>query len=573
MPEIYMKLFIVLMMGVAVLQGEPFAQSIRKIHAYFIIDDPLAAKKEIESALAIYPEKTALKDLYVTALARLGDTKKALEEYRLLPSQNDALLEEIAWSELEKAHRSSQYAIRLHAMIGAYFANDRKSVALLLQGMDDSNAILRSIAIQLASNYKDGALKKKIQRKLHQESNWLVRSELIKAIGKMQIQQEAKYLQELLENPRTTFEEKHLAIQSLVQLYEGVDKKQIQQLSQSPKVELRLLACALCEYWEKKEGKKEILSLLQDPKAKVRIAAIKALVYVWKDLSKKEADDCIQPLLEDVHPAVAITACWALSLFDSPSGLDHLEEALLSSSKDRRRFASAAIQSLGAKGVVLAKKYIDQTFDPYVKVHLAAALIGQREEVPKAADALYSFFMKKTELWDYGSCSHLPFSMFHASKAPYIPQVANYPDVLDSIAQLKLLSFLAAVQDPRAKEAMQAFLQKKAWGISSFAASLLLKEEGETANALIQDLLDSNEDALQLQAAMVLAFIGKEKRGKDVLKKAYFAQTHERKKQILDALGQVMKKQEAPFFLEALEEPFAILRVSAASALLRALQR
>lgn len=552
----------------------PAEKRIRRIHAHLIIQDENAALEEARLAIKEHPEKKAVHKVYIKALAKSELIREAIRSYRSFSSEDPELLEEICWSILEKGLKSPQYAIRVQALIGAYFANDRKSVQILCKMMDDENAILRSIAVQLSSLYKDRVLQKKIQKLFHEEKNWMVRSQLITALGKMQISEEKGSLENVLEKNSSSFEEKQLAVQSLVLMHEDIDEEKLIFLSKSSKAEMRFLACKLAERFEKLSAKKAILPLIQDTNPQVQIAAIQALSWVFRfDIDAKKALLYLEDSLKSLNPEVAVTAAWATALIDEKKGWQELEKLLFSPSIKKRRLAAAALPVLGEKGATTAKNMLEKSFDPYVRLHFALALISQRKELDLAKNILHEFFVKKIDKWEFGEYKNLPFPVFRESEVNYLPHIPNYPDLVDATSQLQLLSYLAILQDKRADSLMKTFLERKAWGISGLASSLLMKEGDEDTLEVIGHLLDSQEPSIKIQAALILAFLGKDERAKSVLEKAYFTEAHQYKRHILEALGKVSDASSSAFFLEALEEPFDLIRLSAASSLIQALKR
>lgn len=74
-----------------------------------------------------------------------------------------------------------------------------------------------------------------------------------------------------------------------------------------------------------------------------------------------------------------------------------------------------------------------------------------------------------------------------------------------------------------------------------------------------------------MQAALILALLGSDDAAVKVLQEAYSKVEREIKVYILEALGHIGDPQSIPFLLEILNEPFQVLRVVAASALIQCL--
>ena len=235
-----------------------------------------------------------------------------------------------------------------------------------------------------------------------------------------------------------------------------------------------------------------------------------------------------------------------------------------------RRLAAAALSVTGPRGAALAKRELLKNPDPYVRASLAMGLIGQRLEVSAACDTLYSLLEKEKEtLWMMEE-RHL-FSYLSPSRLFHIEQVPNYPQVVDQMARLQILSVLCALRYPKAEEAIKGYLKDHSWGITGAAAMTLLQEGQEEALDVIRQLLDEKDERVRIQAALILALMGSDPSAIKVLQEAYWTADREMKVHILEALGHIGDKETIPFLLKVLREPFQTVRVVAASALIQCL--
>ncbi len=105
------------------------------------------------------------------------------------------------------------------------------------------------------------------------------------------------------------------------------------------------------------------------------------------------------------------------------------------------------------------------------------------------------------------------------------------------------------------------------------AAATLLQEGDETALEIVRSLIHDEERNVSLQACLVLALFGKDETVLPFLHEAYSLADHEEKLHFLEALGHVGGLENLPFLLHTLREPFPILRVAAAAALIQSLNR
>ena len=109
------------------------------------------------------------------------------------------------------------------------------------------------------------------------------------------------------------------------------------------------------------------------------------------------------------------------------------------------------------------------------------------------------------------------------------------------------------------------------WGVSAAAAATLLEEGDEEAFSLVRSLLTEEDQKIRIQAALILGLFGSDPAAIKVLQEAYPTANRELKVHILEALGHIGDPQSVPFLVEILKEPFQMMRVVAASALIQSL--
>lgn len=547
---------------------------LHRIEAHLLIEDGYSALKEARNYLEKHPDSKKIWEGYIrtlTALHQEGEAIQTWKQFHKSFSQKTSqdLLEEISWAVLYRGASSTQYAIRLASLISAYKTKDARAIPIFLKMMKDQHAILRSVAIQLACEFLDEPLQKQILNSLQHEKIWIVRVELIKAVGRMRIRDKQEMLKQILEDERATAEEKQAATEAILTIYEEIDLKEIKKLATSSRASLRVLACDVTLFFRRMDAKSALLPLLQDARADVKIAAMKAVGYLFANSQSKPIIKRLEKLLEDLDPNVAITANWALLLIQPEYGFEKMKKWLDSPVPENRRVAAAAIGSCGVKGLHFAKKMLHLTKDPYVKVNLALALIYLRESTKQCCDILYQFLKDEKRHWMIASIGNTPFQVLAPSEIRHVDQIPNYPEAIDQMTRLSLLSILAILEDPRAKEAIQSFLLEKKWGVTGFAATTLLKEGGEESLEIVKELLQAKHPKVRLQASLVLAMYGRDTSAISHLKKAYDEVDHTTKLYILEAIGYISDTKSLPFLIRALSEPFQMRRILAACAILQ----
>ncbi len=550
----------------------------KRIYDHLLIADRLSAVQEAKKALELHPESKSLQLAYIRALCEKGDETEAMEQWvetslKFQEEKNNRrMLEMLAWGVLNKGETSAQLNIRLNSMLGAAFTHDAKAIPMLLAHLRGSNALMRSIAVKLSASYGDAPLKDEIARLLKEEKVWYVRLDVIQAAGMLRMHESKADLAEIIGNPRTLAEEKAAAIVALVSMYDSIERQELMGLVQSGRAGLRQLAAEVIAHLSREEDLDLLLPLLRDASSDVRISAINALALMRvQKIGKVDVRELLAENLK-ANPEVAITAGYALLLLNEQEGMQALAPWLKSENGQWRRLSSAALSVSGKYGLKLALKELKETQDPYVKVNLALGLIGQRVQVKMACDAIHSVFDQEKEvLWMWDTQGNPLFRSLAPSRVKHIDTIPHYPVVVDQLVRLDLLSVLSIVRYPNAQAAVKGFLQTHSWGVTGAAAATLLKEGDDEGLTAVRDLLTDPDENIRVQAALILAIVGSDASAVKILQEAYFHVDREMKVHILEALAHIGDPATIPFLLDILKEPFQVLRVVAASALIQCL--
>lgn len=554
-------------------------QATKRVYGHLFINDRISAVKEAKKALEEFPNSKNLQVSFIRALCEKGDEIEAWEQWqRGVQSFQEELksrhmLEVIAWGVLNKGETSSQLSVCLTSLLGAAFTRDAKAIPLLIDGLRSSNAFLRSIAVKLSVSYGDTPLQNEIERLLKEEKVWYVRLEVIQAVGQLRMGHLRTQLEEILGNPKSLAEERAAAIVSLVSIYDKIDRQKLRQLMTSNRAGLRQLGCEVISHLNLVDHIDLMIPLLQDTSSDVRLSALNVLGLLRvKKVGETKVIDLIQKNLKDPFAPVSITAAWVALLLEAPEGETKLGEWLDHENLSWQRLSSAAIAASGKYGVKLSLKYIKGSKDPYVKVNLALGLIGQRVEVKQSCQIIDKvFFAEKSQLWMWDNGENPLFRSLAPSEVHHIEQIPHYPMVVDQMTRLELLSVLSILRYPKAQAVVRSFLQTHSWGVTGAAAATLLQEGDEEDLTAVSALLEDPDEKIRIQAALILALVGSDPRAVKILQEAYHNVDREMKVHILEALAHIGDPSSIPFLLEILKEPFQILRVVAASALIQCL--
>lgn len=549
-------------------------EGIRRIQAHLLIEDPHSALVDAQELASEYPESVEIQKILIETFAANGLEEEALKAWNQLTLKKPELLyerhllEELAWGVLKKGTGSTQYGVRLAATIGAFLTRDTRAVPILLKMMRDSNAVIRSVAVQMASAFRDAPLKDEIARLMQEERVWIVRLEVIKAAGLLRMKELAPEIKTLVQSDKTPLEERQIAIAALLEMYDTITMEEFQTLARSNRAGLRHLACMVAIHFQMAEAREEVIRLIQDTNPAVRIAALNAFGLVYKG---KESE--LASALQDSDPAVAITASWAAFVIHSPMAEKSMEKWLSDSLPENRRLAAAALSAVGSRGTSLAIRTLKESTDAYVRINIAKGLLGQRVEVKASSDIIYSFLESEKRPLMVDQKPNPLFAQLAPSQVRHNDQVPNFPEAQDQMTRLNLVSLLALVEDPRAEPALKLFLQRKHWGVTGVAAATLLHEGDDSALEIVKELTHDADPNIRLQACLVLAMFGKDESVLRDLQGAYAGADHDKKLYILEALGQIGNSQSYSFLTGCLKEPFPILRVAAAAALIQSVNR
>ncbi len=550
---------------------------IEKAYAYLDIGDYLSAASELKVALTCRPDSKDLRKALIKVFSESADDMAAIQLWKESSnlfedfSSDVKTIETISWGVLKKSKLTSLKSVKNSALVGAAATQDIRAVYFLKEALCQSDATLRLIAARLSSRFGDKLLIDTMKSVLKHEKVWYVRLELIKSLASLRCQDIAEDLQELLSSSQTTYEEKVVAIQSLLLLYDNITEEQLHKLIKSKRSGHRLFACQIISYLNKHLDIQEIETLLNDPSFEVQGAILMALATL--KLSDREKEDLLDPLekLENAkHDFVKMNTLWLRTLLGNQASLKKLQSFVFAVNPEIRRLAAAFLGRTGSIGEELALETMSKSCDPYVKINICLGLTGVSDKTKQIRQLIHKFLAETDHekiMWQFYMSQN--FKMISPSLIRHIPEMMDYPALIDSQTRLSLLNILAVLRDPRAEDAIKQYLKSKHLGSTFFASRALLEEGSLEAEESIKKLLSHPDRHVRVQAGLVLAFYGEDENAFEVLKEAYGEVDKELKAQILEALGQLGSKKAIPFLTNLLDDPFNTNRMLAASAIIQ----
>jgi HEAT repeat protein len=571
MPKLFQLCSLLLIGTCASAHGE--TDTLRRVFNHLILGDTSSAVAEGKAYLEAHPGEIEAYFLYLRSLAELGDETEMLriwEEFHVLfPSaalQTD-ILEAMAWGILKKGHKASGQSTRLVALIGAALTHDSRAIALLKEGLRDRNALIRTVAVELATFYRNEALKQEIRTLFFEERNGSVREKVLESIGALNVDELLPELLKILQNPQSGAEEKKLAAHAVSRLKNCIERDKIASFVSSRHSSLRMLACDCIPEYELKECADLLFSLLRDPAIQVRIQALYALGLFRKSISEED----FHFLLQSKDPELCIMLGWQI-LITQPEKKEVAEDILcrylVHEKASLRCVAAGACAKTGKYGIPLCKKMLKESSDPYVRANLALALISQREACTEACLELNHFLRTNKEKW---MKTRGLFPSLQKSSLPHHPAIINYPEAMNQTVRLEILNVLAMLETEGIQETLKEFFQERHWGVTGIAAELLLGEGDESAIEMVRALLSDADIKIRTEAALVLATWGRDQSAIPVLLEAYPKSDRSQKIKILESLGRVGDRQVIPFLIAQLKDPSQTLRLIASCILIQTL--
>ncbi|NGX61631.1 MAG: hypothetical protein K940chlam9_01118 [Chlamydiae bacterium] len=544
----------------------------RRIEAHLLVGDPLRGVEEGEVAVGLCPGEIMVHTALIKSLAAAGLEDRMLVAWRdyaaLFPDKayERDLLEEMGWGILRRGKEETGTQTQLVALLGAALTQDIRALPFLREGVSHSNAHIRSIAVQLSSLYGDQPLREELIRSFHSEKILEVRLLVIKAIGNLRETSLLPDLIKLVGHSKTGARERAAAIEAILKMEDTLSSEELARLARSRRAGLRQLACGVIRHCEIQEEENLLYQFLYDSQSVVQVTVLRTLGILRLSDSKilKRVEELA---LHSSDPSVGITASFVALLFDG----EERERGMVRWLGDRREKvrsrAAGAVAAAGPYGISLAKEFLAKSEDPYVKANLSLALLGQRVECASTTSFLYSFLHDHKEKWMFAEGGE--FRSLQKSTLTHNPLIPNYPEAANQAARLEILSLLAILEHPGAKDAIEEFVKEGKWGLTGIAAETLLGEGDESVIEIIRTLLDDPKARVRCEAALILASWGREKSALPVLLEAYPNADRPLQIKILESLSRMGDRECIPFLVDRFAEPSQVLRLIAASCLIQ----
>ena len=513
--------------------------------------------------------KQLLTEEKIICLAHLGREAETMELLQIqgAESLSNRLIEEIAWSIIERAAASTAPQIRFEALLAGFFTQDVRACSMIKEALHDPDTTVRSFAFYVASQFRDTSFYEDALYAIDNDTSIQARCASIEFLGTSHKKEAHDLLMELLQSRAKSTEEKVCAMNALCQNLQAKDIELVTTLLDSDSWALRALGWKIVSehqelapslgYFEKQESHEEVL-----------------LQKILATARTPHRPDHFAFLMQSSNFRVKALASWYFLIKGSASQSQeaaNVLDALLQAPKEVALITAALLSHSGDKGLFILKKYFSSHSDPHVRITLAQGLVRERVEVEKAAATIRSSLQGISQLID--TQEFLLFDYIAPSHQSRIAWLPCYPETKDLLTRLKVYALLATCDESACDEDLAVFLKKKAWGVVFEASSCLLEEWPMQAKDHLSRLLSSNDKEVQLQAAIVLAFTYQDETAEAILYESYPQASRQLKEEILLAIAMIGSKKSIPFLIQVLHESSQKLRCRAAAALLQCINR
>lgn len=546
----------------------------RRIHCWHQLGLVDEAEAEVKQWLAQEDQNLEATGQLAVICARRGDavalahTLQRLQAETVTDHLRDHVLEEVAWATLQAASRDGTLQQRVHALIGQASTRDTRALPALHAALSDPSPVVRSVAAQLSPMCWDLETSLLLEEQLRKERQPDVRQALIGALGRCGT---PFALQELLQAMEgADAQEQVTALEAAVNHLGEVPHEMVQKCLRHARGGMRALAAHLALHLPHSSALTCCVKLLDDPQASVRRSAWEALASLplqGKDWKK------IQPHWRKIDQerdfAIANEAAGLALRFDGEAASQLLRKNLHSSIRQKSLQAMKALLRAGESSVPLFNEVAQKHTDRLLRMNALIGLLSHRVDTEQNLQKLLVEITQLDErVMPLKGGSHLSIA---PSEAGHLPQIPNFPEALDLMVRLRLAHLVKSCGGPLPTQQISKWLEERRWGLSSAAAQLLLTEGDAEAAQSVKRLMDHPSQKVRLQAALVLAAVGRDESALDQLLAAGPIQDPEVEAQILEAAGSLATRRLMPLLTQKLSDPSPSVRVTAASSLLQVL--
>lgn len=552
-----------------------------KIRYNLLIRNDTEAIEQASAAIKKYPHSLSLRKLYIESLSNSGAEKKLLQAWQQFAREfpdykyDDSVLELVSKGVLHHAELSEPYASKLYRYAVAATFNDASTVESLKEALNDTNFIVREMALEASLQQGDEVLCDEILELLKRERVPSVRRKAIEVLLRIKGDDIKPLAQAILKDPMLGYRDRFSLVLSLLEGKKTVTRPEIEELANSHHAFERQIACYIFNYFHLTEDLDLLAKLVNDPIQDVRVQAVTSLGQLRvKEVAGKSIENILEQALSSDNLDLSLLSSWVLVLNQNEEQKNRFRDFLFhSNQKVRLQAASLVCYSL-PYSQELATEFFQIHTDPFVRLNLSIYMLLHRIQVKEAANQIYQF-MQDFESVSFKASYPYPMETVwpnHLSD-DFERSMSSLPKSAQSeIVTFCLLNLLAIVDDPRAYPEISKFLDTHHSNIALASMPQFAKAGSGPLLELIRSFFTHEDLNKRIQAAAIVATLKKEEEALKVLYDAYSQVDRNLKEMILMIIGQIGSKDSIPFLMDAIYQPSQTLRVVASSSLLQCLR-
>lgn len=556
---------------------DPVAKLCERVNFFLEIRDYKRAGSLAEEVLEQFPDsilayKTCMKSYALQGKGDIAiDTWKVFSQKFSSIQYDEEVLENLAWAIIHMGYESEHFPVRMISLVAGGLTRDIPGLKMTCESLQDPHYFIQGTALKLASLFPDQMIKEGVLSLLQYEKNSLIRLEAIQLTKTLHIKESEPILYQLLSNNFLTYEEKIAATEALLSFNKEKGSQHIDYLINQNRSGLRILASKMIANNPQKNNLDYLYQLFEDKQKDVLIHAIYTAGVLRLDENKtQELCAHLEALHQNTSSEIAALTAWALCRHGKYQYMDILESTILGEEIALRRQISSALPTLGKQASNSLLSCMQQSEDPYVRLNLALGLIQHQCYLSEACLEIEGFLTNNQDKVMFDDREGF-FERIVPSNKLYDPMISNYPELVNSWVRLHLIRILCELSYSKAFELLEQFFSENELELSNLALFTLIKEKGQQSFVQMREFLYHRNPKLRYQAALVLAFMSKDREAIKVLESLYFNLSYPEKLQVLEALAYIGDKKSLPFLLKVMDEPFQTLKIMGACALIRSL--
>jgi hypothetical protein len=547
------------------------------------IGDLRGALLEVEKLLVESPSQDLLekKIKLLSETAGFQKTYRYWDQHRTDFELNEKtyrkILESICWAKLKEGFFEGSLESRRVCLIAAALQNDVQALIFISQGLKSQNQWMRNIAAQLSANYLDSNLWEQIKAMFSAEmpSEWM--HIVINLVGKIPLKIWEGDLEKLVRDKNLSQGVYLSAIEALMSMQGDLQAEDLDRILEGRKeFDKNLFEAKALATFNLKPSSAQVLRLLEQNSEELVILTCRSLMLLDDFQIESEVESKLRELQKGrLHSSLAVSSLLLLKKNDQTSRR-MIKERLFSKKQNAALLACAYAKLCGPLLLEEMKEALEANVDIYVKANLVYSvfLLESEEKMP-----LEKLSKNLAVVLDEGSFS--PVSHFFPFVDVEVLVPYGFYNSFASedrthqiqVSKLELLQLWASKDPKEAKKYLELFLSQLSLKNMHLAMELSLTEQLYNHDDLLKEMLDSENEKVKLEAAILLAHLRRDKEVIRLLHQSYEQVDYKRKFRILEALFAVAEKESWDFLESTLKEPYGQLSYIAAAGLLKSLSR